>query len=64
MEIVAQEQEREIDQWRRTRWLGALVANVAGNKKEPQELLKLPGDKSTKIDIDTLKKLSGKHGKV
>lgn len=39
--------ERQYNEWRRTRWLGTILANVFGSGKKkimPTDLMKLPGD--------------------
>lgn len=39
--------EKTYNDWRRTRWLGAVIANVFGDGKKkvkPSDLMKLPGD--------------------
>jgi hypothetical protein len=39
------------EEWERTRVMWALIANVNGNKKSPQDLIKLPRDKENKNEI-------------
>ena len=37
--------ERTYNDWRRTRWLGAVIAKVfGGNDVSPSEIMPLPGD--------------------
>jgi hypothetical protein len=35
---------KQIEGWRKTRWLATVVANAAGHNKKPSDLLKLPED--------------------
>ncbi len=48
-------EEKELNEWRRVRWLGTAIYNAPRSKKDPQvkatDLLKLPGDNDV-IDID------------
>lgn len=60
-QVLELEAKKEVDEWRRTRWLACIVANSQGAKLKPTDLLKLPGDAKTRIDKETLKKLS--HGR-
>ena len=63
-EVIKQQQNDTVEQWRQTRWLATVVANIAGSKVEPQQLMKLPGDKTTRIDTETLRRLSKQDGKL
>jgi len=48
--------ERTYNDWRRTRWLGAIMANAFGGKVKPTDLMELPGDDaSSTLDIDKIK---------
>ena len=52
--------ERQYNDWRRTRWLGTILANVFGDGKKtvkPTDLLKLPGDESAPDYADDIMKL-------
>ena len=39
------------EEWERTRAIWCVIANVHGNKKSPQDLIKLPRDKDVKTEI-------------
>ena len=52
--------ERIYNDWRRTRWLGAIIANAFGNGKrtiKPSDLMKLPGDDGADGYEDDIKRL-------
>ncbi len=48
-------EEKELNKWRRVRWLGTAIYNAPRGEKDPvvkpTDLLKLPGDEDV-IDID------------
>lgn len=50
--------ERTYNDWRRTRWLGAIIANSFSTKEvKPSDLMKLPGDDEAPEFTDEIKKL-------
>ena len=52
--------EKTYNDWRRTRWLGAILANVMGDGKKTiktSDLLKLPGDHDAPDYADDIKML-------
>jgi hypothetical protein len=59
--------ERQINDWRRTRWLGAVFANAFSSKEvKPSDLMTLPGDGEAKDNLyaDDIKYLKERrHGK-
>jgi len=58
--------ERTYNDWRRTRWLGAVFANAFSNKSvKPSDLMKLPGDDAAPDYADDIKMLKErrKNGK-
>ena len=57
-EVIKQNNERDLEAWRQTRWQTAAIANMLGAKVKPEDLLKLPGEKSTRLDRELLKQLS------
>jgi hypothetical protein len=56
--------EREINGWRRARWLGAIIANVYSKDPiKPSRLLPLPGDDAAPNYADDIKELKEKRKK-
>ena len=50
--------ERTYNDWRRTRWLGAVFANAFSDKElNPSDLMKLPGDDEAADFTDDIEKL-------
>ena len=52
--------ESQYNDWRRTRWLGAILANLLGDGKKtinPKDLLKLPGDDTATDFSDEIDKI-------
>ena len=57
--------ERTYNDWRRTRWLGAIFANVFSKKDvKPSDLLKLPGDDSAPDFTDEIKQIKERREQV
>jgi len=47
--------ERSYNEWRRTRWLGAVIVKVfTGENKKPSELMPLPGDDEAAAHTDKI----------
>ena len=57
--------DRVYNDWRRTRWLGAIIANVNRGKKDkiikPSDLMKLPGDGAASDYENDIKELKEKR---
>jgi len=50
--------ERTYNDWRRTRWLGAIFANAFSEKEiKPSDLMKLPGDDAAPDHADDIEKI-------
>jgi len=57
--------ERTYNDWRRTRWLGAVIANTFSSKDiKPSDLLKLPGDDAAPDFADEIKKIEEHRKKI
>jgi len=59
--------ERTYNDWRRTRWLGAVIANVFGDGKKtikPSDLIQLPGDDTAQDFTDEIKKIEEHRKKI
>ena len=60
--------EKELNKWRRARWLGAAIYNAPRSKKDPvvkpTDLMNLPGDDDVPDYADDIKMLKERrHGR-
>lgn len=57
--------EKELNEWRRVRWLATAVYNAPRGKKDkqikPTDLMKLPGDDGEALDIDAEREKIKEH---